>query len=1099
MSHNDSDDYARRLYALLPGHYRAYDQEQGGPLRALMQVIGAQAANVRADIDSLWDNFFIETCDDWVVPYLGALVGTNLLASPVGRSNRLDVRDTTRWRRLKGTPALLREVAGAIGGWPAGMAEFFQGTGWSQDLNHLRLDRPLTPELRATGPLGRLGRVDDPYAHAADFRPSGPFDQPRHEAGRAPTGTAAWGTPGRYQLKNIGVFVNRLMAFPIQGGTPAPAFPTVNTAASASCYSFDPLSDPEPIFSLSTGDPITRAAFGEAPWNTYGSSFSIRQFGVLLASDVPPSNPAGFPPDPNQTPVAYSFGNAGAGLSLDPASGLRLMDLHVSAPSDLHFVISAVWLPTGGANPVTLGSLSTLHAAQGAADAFRPGAATGGAGRLVIQIETGRPGLGWTNLPASRRGRFPGGIVAVRAARTGPLRMTDALNVALPSARLSAQGLGSFFVAVDGSTYGTTDLNPTGLARASIGSVFPPRGVESSQTPAFGFTSLNRTENGLHVADPSRFGGTGVLFLIQRLDLDASAQPVFTTIAGIATAAQAASPDPALAAPSPWPALLAVPATKELSPTPAPSPTLDGRPSPRSLLSISVLPLSAASTFSPACELIVVNRQGRSLLVYLPEIGNLTSAGQRFLVADEGSTYADSNEVAERRRVVIEGSLAGLQLARTAQGQILPIAGAWPLQQRRPVVIDLCRSERAALVRAGELGIDPELGRFSFAAGDPALSQPGLSVDYAEAFGDRVGSRSTGRNPVPVDVGRLRLVNQLGDVPNPGLTADRLHRTLSDALQKAVSGDVIEIADSAAYGFGDEVMIPATLKSLTIRAAAGQRPCLAFFDSQGNPARSSFRVSSSMDSLTLDGLFISGGPLRIETSVVQLNLSSCTLDPRTAGAVGSLVAPVAAGGLASAYQLTRCITGPLKLGPGVFALTVADSIVDALGGLAIGGVTPLSAGSGTPASPTGSTLIVESSAPSVQLERVTVIGRVRSSVLLASECLITGLVMVDDRQAGCFRYSRYERGSILPRRFQSVPAESDPSRLPARFVSLQFGRPGYAQLAAGCPPEILAASEDGSEVGAFTLSKNPTRLGNLRIKVQEFLPVGLSVQIIALT
>ena len=35
-------------------------------------------------------------------------------------------------------------------------------------------------------------------------------------------------------------------------------------------------------------------------------------------------------------------------------------------------------------------------------------------------------------------------------------------------------------------------------------------------------------------------------------------------------------------------------------------------------------------------------------------------------------------------------------------------------------------------------------------------------------------------------------------------------------------------------------------------------------------------------------------------------------------------------------------------------------------------------------------------------------------MLEASECLLDELVGVEDRQAGCIRFSRYEPGSILP-------------------------------------------------------------------------------------
>jgi hypothetical protein len=67
------------------------------------------------------------------------------------------------------------------------------------------------------------------------------------------------------------------------------------------------------------------------------------------------------------------------------------------------------------------------------------------------------------------------------------------------------------------------------------------------------------------------------------------------------------------------------------------------------------------------------------------------------------------------------------------------------------------------------------------------------------------------------------------------------------------------------------------------------------------------------------------------------------------------------------------------------------------------------------------------------------------------------------------------------------------------FNSRRFGRPDYAQLAAACPPEILSASEQRSEIGAFTGNLNPIRLENVRIKLLEFLPAGLAAVIIAET
>jgi len=252
-----------------------------------------------------------------------------------------------------------------------------------------------------------------------------------------------------------------------------------------------------------------------------------------------------------------------------------------------------------------------------------------------------------------------------------------------------------------------------------------------------------------------------------------------------------------------------------------------------------------------------------------------------------------------------------------------------------------------------------------------------------------------------------------------------------------------------------------------------------------------------MTLLELNGLLISGGPLLIESKVDHLHLTACTLDPHTAIA-GSLIASDMNVNDRADYLLCRCITGGLRLGSGVSQLTIADSIVDQQGGFAITGFQ----GAGSP--PRLGAL--NPSTRSVQLERVTVLGRVSCEVLQASECLLNDLAIVEDQQAGCVRFTRYEKGSVLPRRYQCVPSEEQAAACPPLYRCLtplfnacRFGRPDYVQLAAACPPELLTASEARAEVGAFAGVLNPIRLNNLGIKLQEFMPVSLSAVIIAET
>lgn len=151
------------LYNLLPAVYRTRDSQQGEPLRALLGIVEREVIRVERDIDQLYDNWFIETCDEWVVPYIGDLLGVRTL-HPVFRtalgqqafSQRAYVADTLGLRRRKGTRAMLERLAEDVTGWPALAVEFFKLLGTTQNLNHQRSAPPATLDLRDAGALELL-------------------------------------------------------------------------------------------------------------------------------------------------------------------------------------------------------------------------------------------------------------------------------------------------------------------------------------------------------------------------------------------------------------------------------------------------------------------------------------------------------------------------------------------------------------------------------------------------------------------------------------------------------------------------------------------------------------------------------------------------------------------------------------------------------------------------------------------------------------------------------------------------------------------------------------------------------------------------------
>ena len=237
-----------RLYDLLPAIHRQRDAEHGYPLRALLQVIAEQVEVVEDDIDRLYENWFIETCDDWVVPYLGDLIGYRSVAaagepgdgsSPTRRAlervlvPRREVANTIRRRRRKGTLALLELLAHDVAGWPTRAVEFYQLLAWTQALDHQRPTRGRTADLRDGDGLDRVDGPFDATAHSVDVRRLG--------SGR---------TPGRYNIPGVGMFVWRLKAYSV---TRAPAY--CYESYGSSSYTFSVLGNDAPLFTRPSPEP----------------------------------------------------------------------------------------------------------------------------------------------------------------------------------------------------------------------------------------------------------------------------------------------------------------------------------------------------------------------------------------------------------------------------------------------------------------------------------------------------------------------------------------------------------------------------------------------------------------------------------------------------------------------------------------------------------------------------------------------------------------------------------------------------------------------------------------------------------------------------
>jgi len=161
------------IYKLLPVVYRLRDAERSEPLKALLAVIAEQAGVMEEDITRLYENWFIETCDEWVVPYIGDLLGVrglNRVGVETVFSQRARVANTLSYRRRKGAPAMLEQLGRDTTGWNARVVEFFELLIAAQHYNHIRLHCGQTPDLRRTNELELLDTAFDTFAHSVDVR-----------------------------------------------------------------------------------------------------------------------------------------------------------------------------------------------------------------------------------------------------------------------------------------------------------------------------------------------------------------------------------------------------------------------------------------------------------------------------------------------------------------------------------------------------------------------------------------------------------------------------------------------------------------------------------------------------------------------------------------------------------------------------------------------------------------------------------------------------------------------------------------------------------------------------------------------------------------
>jgi hypothetical protein len=406
--------------------------------------------------------------------------------------------------------------------------------------------------------------------------------------------------------------------------------------------------------------------------------------------------------------------------------------------------------------------------------------------------------------------------------------------------------------------------------------------------------------------------------------------------------------------------------------------------------------------------------------------------------------------------------------------------------------------------------VDVVAGRIAVGDGFPAGP---LDVTFHYGFPAQLGGGTYARRKWLTRTNRSDPQGRLSvGAPGSGAAFTTLTAAIA-AWQADPRETVITIVDSRTYALPAAVDLPDTA-GLTIEAADGERPLL-----QALVGFEVGRLTANQDpvqrgSLTLSGVVLEGF-VDVTGDIGHLRLIHSTLVPGRTIAEGS-GGPLAgesvnvsgAGGRNTRFhlQLAFSITGPIVCQSRAAGIDVLDSIVDGVGGVAIGG---------------GGT----ASAAPLRIERSTVLGRTLVRELHASETIFTERVVADRTQAGCVRFSYVTLSSKTPQRYRCQPdlavrtaieqalganplltqaerdaiAISEAEKVQPSFVATAYGRPDYCQLRLLCPVEIRTGAADGSEMGAYCHLKQPQRESNLRIRLDEYLPFGLEAGVIYVT
>lgn len=502
-------EVAEQLWRWLPAVYRARDEQQAaaadtsgrppgpGPLRSFIGLLADELWRLRQLAEQQYDDHFIDSAQDWVIPYLADLVGSSVLFTgdasqlrEVAARNREDVKNTMRRRRRKGTLQALEGATADAGGFGVLAVEMLTRTAVTHHLQHGMAGGAFTADLRRHGDAAAIGTPFGATRALADLR-----------------------TP---DLRQGWHAVHKVLAFawPDAGVAQDEATPREVTGGGAGLprrYTFHPLGRDTALLAGGATEAL-RAAVAARPGaagadilHDQANDLPIRCADLRLHVAAYVDSPLGFAL--HEDGIALVGGGAPATASLRPAVGHSVLQSRRGLVVADRGVYGAGTLAELAV--VRLGAVLNNALVPPAPVPYSPGAAF--ASQLRLRAAAGRcavdtvgPDFGYTQGSAPYEpaaGAYHRAELLLRVSNRGALALDwpeceaivrnargTALQLALPAIAALPPGAEQFFyVSDDGSTYfaradhgpGDPDRNPDGLlfgaylpghlARASLG------------------------------------------------------------------------------------------------------------------------------------------------------------------------------------------------------------------------------------------------------------------------------------------------------------------------------------------------------------------------------------------------------------------------------------------------------------------------------------------------------------------------------------------------------------------------------------------------------------------------------------------------------